>query len=88
MVQLRKVVLEPHGGQRPKLAVVTLWLRQLPRFWPRLIIPETIQVKNGYFIQGQLQEWTEHPPLIFENLKPVEIIKKSFQHHLNILKIV
>ena len=28
------------------------------------------------------------PPLILENLKPVEIIKKSFQHHLNILKNV
>jgi hypothetical protein len=26
--------------------------------------------------------------LIFENLKPVEIIKKSFEHHLNILKNV
>jgi hypothetical protein len=25
--------------------------------------------------------------LIFENFKPVEIIKKSFQHHLNILKM-
>jgi hypothetical protein len=48
MVQLRKVVLEPHGGQRPKLAVVTSWLRQLPRFWPHLIIPETIQVKNVF----------------------------------------
>jgi hypothetical protein len=36
--------------------------------------------------QGQLQRWTEHSTLIFENLKPVEIIKKLFQHHLNILK--
>ena len=26
--------------------------------------------------------------LIYENLKPVEIIKKIFQHHLNILKNV
>jgi hypothetical protein len=39
-------------------------------------------------MQGQLQEWTEHSSLIFENLKPVEIIKKSFQHHFNILKHV
>ena len=31
--------------------------------------------------QGQLQEWTEHSHTaqIFENLKPVEMIKKSFQ---------
>ena len=26
--------------------------------------------------------------LIFENLKTVEIIKKSFEHHLNILKYI
>ena len=26
--------------------------------------------------------------LIFENLKPVKVIKKSFEHHLNILKKV
>jgi hypothetical protein len=25
--------------------------------------------------QGQLQEWTEHSTLIFQNLKPVEISK-------------
>ena len=33
--------------------------------------------------QGQLQRWTEHSTLIFENLKPVEISKKkltSFEH--------
>ena len=29
-------------------------------------------------IQGQLQEWTEHSTLIFENLKPVEISKNIF----------
>jgi hypothetical protein len=28
--------------------------------------------------QGQLQEWTEHSTLIFENLKPVEISKNIF----------
>jgi hypothetical protein len=28
------------------------------------------------------------PTLIFENLKPVEIIKKLFQYHLNILKVI
>ena len=33
--------------------------------------------------QGQLQRWTEHSTLIFENLKPVEISKNiltSFEH--------
>ena len=33
--------------------------------------------------QGQLQRWTEHSTLIFENLKPVEISKllsTSFEH--------
>ena len=29
-------------------------------------------------VQGQLQEWTEHSTLIFENLKPLEISKKKF----------
>ena len=28
--------------------------------------------------QGQLQEWTEHYTLIFENLKPVEVSKNVF----------
>ena len=28
--------------------------------------------------QGQLQEWTEHSTLIFENLKPVEVSKIFF----------
>ena len=28
--------------------------------------------------QGQLQEWTEHSTLIFENLKPLEISKNLF----------
>ena len=35
-------------------------------------------------IQGQLQIWTEHSTLIFENLKPAEKSKKSFLYHLNI----
>ena len=30
------------------------------------------------FNQGQLQIWTEHSKLIFENLKPVEKSKKYF----------
>ena len=29
-------------------------------------------------IQGQLQRWTEHSTLIFENLKPVEISENLF----------
>ena len=32
--------------------------------------------------------WNTTEALIFENLKPVEITKKLFQHHLNILKNV
>jgi hypothetical protein len=28
--------------------------------------------------QGQLQRWTEHSTLIFENLKPLEISKSLF----------
>jgi hypothetical protein len=33
--------------------------------------------------QGQLQEWTEHSTLIFENLKPVEISKNLFNKEEN-----
>ena len=32
----------------------------------------------GDFSQGQLQRWTEHSTLIFENLKTVEISKNIF----------
>ena len=32
---------------------------------------------NCHPIQGQLQIWTEHSTLIFENLKPVEKFKKK-----------
>ena len=32
-------------------------------------------------IQGQLQRWTEHSTLIFENLKPVEISKIVFKYY-------
>ena len=35
---------------------------------------------NGNIGQGQLQEWTEHSTLIFENLKPVEISKNCFSY--------
>jgi hypothetical protein len=41
------------------------------------------QIPQSGIIQGQLQRWTEHFTLIFENLKPVEISKKnltSFEH--------
>ena len=41
--------------------------------------------KSCIIRQGQLQEWTEHS---HTDLKPGEIIKKSFQHHFNILKVV
>ena len=34
--------------------------------------------KNPSPSQGQLQRWTEHSKLIFENLKPVEISKTLF----------
>ena len=34
------------------------------------------QVNYASLKQGQLQRWTEHSTLIFENLKPVEISKK------------
>ena len=35
--------------------------------------------KKDYLLrQGQLQIWTEHSTLIFENLKPVEKSKKHF----------
>ena len=44
----------------------------------RLLIRKLPYARNG----------RNTPTLIFENLKPVEIIKKSFQHHLNILKVV
>ena len=37
--------------------------------------------------KDKLQEWNTEA-MIFENLKSVEIIKKSFQHHLNISKVV
>jgi hypothetical protein len=33
---------------------------------------------SGSVIQGQLQEWTEHSTLNFENLKSVEISKNIF----------
>jgi hypothetical protein len=41
------------------------------------------RVKNGKMCrvdldQGQLQEWTEHSTLIFQNMKPVEISKNLF----------
>ena len=36
-----------------------------------------ISIKRGLG-QGQLQRWTEHSTLIFENLKPVEISKNLF----------
>ena len=38
--------------------------------------------------QGQLQEWTEHSTLIFENLKPVEISKNIFSVIWTSLKVV
>ena len=41
---------------------------------------------QGDLFKDKLQEWTE--ALIFENLKPEEITKKLFQHHLKILKNV
>ena len=38
--------------------------------------------------QGQLQRWTEHSTLIFENLKPVEISKKFSNIIWTCLKVV
>ena len=38
--------------------------------------------------QGELQEWTEHSTLIFENLKPVEISKNIFNIIWTSLKVV
>ena len=40
------------------------------------------------FSQGQLQTWTEHSTLIFENLKPVEISKNIFNFIRTSLKVV
>ena len=54
-------------------------------------------IVNGHYKRGlkkvrlgkdKLQEWRHNEALIFENVKPVEITKKLFQHHLNILKNV
>ena len=37
-----------------------------------------IEERMSQLSQGQLQRWTEHSTLIFENLKSVEIPKKFF----------
>ena len=37
-------------------------------------------MSQGIFNQGQLQEWTEHSTLNFENVKPVEISKNNFEY--------
>ena len=37
-----------------------------------------VSSKNVEFMQGQLQIWTDHSTLIFENLKPVEKSKNNF----------
>ena len=47
-------------------------------------------LRNPHFSQTRISYrngWNTEA-LIFENLKPVEITKKIFQHHLNILKNV
>ena len=41
-------------------------------------IQSTITMVSVSTIQGQLQRWTEHSTLIFENLKPVEKSKNHF----------
>ena len=48
----------------------------------KLVLTDYFSVKENY------RNGRNTPSLIFENLKPVEIIKKSFEHHLNILKVV
>jgi len=48
--------------------------------------PATIYTLN--LVKDSYRNGRNTPPLILENLKPIEIIKKSFQHHLNILRNV
>ena len=45
---------------------------------PKNLVP--LLTKHGVRAtkQGQLQRWTEHSTLIFENLKPVEKSKNNF----------
>jgi hypothetical protein len=54
-------------------------------------IPWLKESQKVYFVSQTKDSYRNErntPPLIFENLKPVEIIKKSFEQHLNILKNV
>ena len=51
------------------------------RIISKFIISQRMQIEGLLlygFVQGQLQEWTEHSKLIFENLKPVENSKNNF----------
>ena len=43
---------------------------------------------SAYMYKESYRNGQNTPTLMFENLKPVEITKKSFEHHLNILKVV
>ena len=59
---------------------MVIWVVKLPREGDKIsYILGTNQHNRtiGFFFceltQGQLQRWTEHSTLIFENLKPVEI---------------
>ena len=42
--------------------------------------PKSRSTRTKASNQGQLQEWTEHFTLIFENLKPVEISKNGYSY--------
>ena len=64
------------GGLYPLLIV----LAKIPSCLPLLGFLAVSLAKDSYR-NGRIT-----PPLILENLEPVEIIKKLFQHHLNILK--
>ena len=67
--------------------ILSLLVIYLPLFW-------LFCTKNGQkltfwtYNQGQLQRWTEHSTLIFENLKPVEISKNIFNIICTSLKVV
>ena len=62
------------------------WLFSVPLAQVGLV--ELIDAKGIDVAKDSYRNGQNTPPLIFENLKPVEIIKKSFEHHLNILKFV
>ena len=59
-----------------RASLIALWFVLRPPFFLEKKMSHVMLVND--LRQGQLQRWTEHSTLIFENLKPVEISKKNF----------